>query len=66
MNDTHYVNLTNSGPPETVLPLEDTEAIESLNEALKETTDSSRREALSEVAIRSGLKTYWFGLVSVI
>ncbi len=52
MNDTHYVNLTNSGPPETVLPLEDTEAIESLNEALKETTDSSRREALSEVAIR--------------
>ena len=52
MNDTHYVNLTSNGPPETVLPPENENSIHALNDALKETSDSSRREAISEVAAR--------------
>ena len=52
MNDTHYVNLTSNGPPETVLPPENENSIHALNDALKETSDSSRREAIAEVAAR--------------
>ena len=38
MNDTHYVNLTSNGPPETVLPPENENSIHALNDALKETS----------------------------
>ena len=48
MENVHPVNLSKSGPPETILPKEDTLILDHLNDALKKPTDQ-RRDAVAEV-----------------
>ena len=48
MNDSHEVSLSKNGPPETVLPAENSLAIESLNEALQ-APKAQIRDAIAEV-----------------
>lgn len=48
MENIHPVNLSKSGPPETILPNEDPSAVEALNQAL-EKEPNQRRDAIAEV-----------------
>ncbi len=48
MENIHPVNLSKSGPPESILPNEDPSAVEALNQAL-EKEPNQRRDAIAKV-----------------